>query len=104
MSYLLDLREKVGETNNMQLSDYLLLFSNTGTTRVRVKFKGLDISIANQMMKPEEIVKLLSPHADGFISELTFDEHPFQVYKYEIDAIKNIFTIYARKQDDENIG
>jgi len=89
----------------MQLNEYLLLFSNTGTTRVRVKFKGLKSSyIANQTMKPEEIVKLLSPHADGFISELTFDEHPFQVYKYEIDAIKNILTIYTRKQDDENIG
>lgn len=84
----------------MQLNEYLLLFSNTGTTRVRVKFKGLDldVSISDQMMEAKEIVKLLSPYADGFMSELTFDEHPLQVYKYEIDVIKNILTIYAREQ------
>ncbi|MEY3219936.1 MAG: hypothetical protein RIT27_1293 [Pseudomonadota bacterium] len=81
------------------MNEYLLLFSNTGATRVRVKFKGLKVSISDQMMNANEIVKLLSPNTDGFISELNFDDHSFQVYKYEIDVIKNIITIYAREPE-----
>lgn len=79
------------------LSEYLSLFSNTGPITICVRFKNFDGKVADQTMKAHEIVKIVSPQSDSFAKSMTFDEWPFEVYKYEIDPIKNLLTILARK-------
>lgn len=80
----------------MLLNEYLLLFSNKGTTKVQVKFKDFDGTVATQSMEAREIAKLVSPDSGEFLTSMTFDELPFEVYKYEIDPIKNTLTIRVR--------
>lgn len=87
----------------MQHNEYSLLFSNSGTTRVQVKFQNFNGTISTRKMNPEEITQLISSDGRGFISSMTFDEWLFEVYKYEIDPIGNTLTIYARQNKDENI-
>ena len=82
------------------MSEYLLLFSNSGTTKVQVKFKNFNGTVSTQKMNPEEITQLISSDGRGFFSSMTFDEWLFEVYKYEIDPIKNMLTIYARKNEN----
>jgi hypothetical protein len=82
----------------MPLSEYLLLFSNRGETKVQVKFKNFDGFVATQTMAPSEIVRLVSEENGKFLKTMTFDEWPFEIYRYEIDPIRNTLTIRARKQ------
>jgi len=49
-------------------------------------------------MEPSEIIQIVSPDGGEFRKMMTFDEWPFEVYKYEIDPIKNTLTIRARRQ------
>lgn len=85
------------------MSEYLLLFSNSGTTKVQVKFQNFNGTISTRKMNPEEITQLISSDGKGFISSMTFDEWLFDVYKYEIDPIENTLTVYARQNKNENI-
>lgn len=77
--------------------EYLLLFSNQGPITVNVKFKDFDGKVTNQSMKPKEIIRILSPETGEFVRFMSFDEWPFEVYKYEIDPIKSLLTIRARR-------
>jgi hypothetical protein len=81
----------------MELLEYLALFSNNGPVKVRVKFKDFDGTVAEQRMLADEIGQLVSPETGEFQSNMTFDDWPFEVYKYEIDPIKRVLTIRARK-------
>lgn len=81
----------------MSQSEYLSLFSNRGPIKVQVKFKDFDGYVANRAMQPDEIRRILSPETGEFLRLMTFDEWPFEVYKYEIEPIKNKLTIHARK-------
>jgi hypothetical protein len=76
--------------------EYHLLFSKSGPTTIKVKFKDFNGFMPNSTMEPIEIIKLVSADKESFIRNMTFDEWPFEVYKYEIDPIKNIVTIHAR--------
>ncbi len=77
--------------------EYLSLFSNQGPITVNVKFKDFDGKVTNQSMKPKEIIRILSPETGEFVRLMSFDEWPFEVYKYEIDPIKSLLTIRARR-------
>ena len=79
------------------LPEYLSLFSQSGPVKVAVKISGHDGRISQLSMSPNEINKLLSESSEGFISQMTFDGWPFEIYKYEIDPGKNTLTIRARK-------
>lgn len=81
----------------MSQIEYLSLFSNQGSITVNVKFKDFDGKVTNQSMKPNEIIRILSPETGEFVTLMSFDEWPFEVYKYEIDPIKNLLTIHARR-------
>lgn len=81
--------------------EYLQLFSNSGKTRIKVKFKDLDDTVATQIMEPAEITRLVSPESGEFIKSMNFDDWPFEIYKYEIDPIKSTLTIYARKPQNQ---
>ncbi|MCX2781521.1 hypothetical protein OQJ46_00775 [Microbulbifer thermotolerans] len=81
----------------MTVKEYLNLFSNNGLVKVQVKFKDHDDSVATQTMNPIEINELISSSGKEFITQMTFDDWLFEIYKYEIDPIKNIITIRAKK-------
>jgi hypothetical protein len=80
--------------------EYLLLFSGEGPIRVRVRFKDFKGHVAESALYADELEKLVSPHTGGFITKMTFDEWPFEVYKYEIDPIKNVLTIRVRPMSE----
>lgn len=80
----------------MNLPEYLVLFSNQGTIDVQVKFKDCDGQIAPKKMRPQEIAALISDDGDGFQTRMTFDEHPFEISKYEIDPKGNKLTLVVR--------
>lgn len=81
----------------MEPNEYLCLFSNSGNIKVSVKFKDHCGFIAYRQMRASEIKKLVSPKGKGFLTEMTFDDWPCEVYQYEIDPIANKLTIFARK-------
>lgn len=81
----------------MSQIEYLLLFSNQGPITVQVKIKNFDGKVANQSMQPNEIRRILSPETGEFIRLMSFDELPLEIYKYELDPIKNLLTIRARR-------
>lgn len=88
----------------MKVNEYLCLFSNRGATKIQVKFKDFNGTVATQTMEPSEIIQLVSPDGGEFRKMMTFDEWPFEVYKYEIDPFKNTLTIHARRQQNQNVG
>lgn len=81
----------------MNLQEYLVLFSNEGTIHVEVNFEDHDGSIAVRKMKPKEIAALISASGKGFHTQMTFDDWPCEITKYEIDPSANKLTIVARK-------
>lgn len=80
----------------MAFKEYLDLFSNQGNLQVRVKFKNHPGTIADQTMSPIELGKLLCPDSNSIIQKMTFDEHPFEIIKYEINPKKSLMTIHAQ--------
>ena len=81
----------------MNLPEFLTIFSNEGNIEVEVKFKDTQSQIVKQRMSPDEIIKLIDYSNNNFYTKMTFDEHLFEVYKYQIDPIKKKFIIMARK-------
>lgn len=85
---------------------YQLFFSNEGTIDVVAKFKTefdghvstyISKYIRKGKIKPEEILKIVSQDGEGFCKKMSFDEHPYEIYKYEIDPLKNKLVIYAKE-------
>ena len=81
----------------MTIPEYLVLFSNEGTIDVEVNFEDHDGSIAVRKMKPKEIAALISTNGKGFHRQMTIDDGPFVITKYEIDPVLNKLTIVAKK-------
>lgn len=80
----------------MAIPEYLSLFSGNGKFRIKVQFSKFNGVVADQFMECDEFATLISPETGSFVTEMTFDEHPFEVYKYELDPINKILTIKAR--------
>ncbi|WP_156929295.1 hypothetical protein [Marichromatium purpuratum] len=78
------------------------MFSNQGTINIQVKFKDFDGTVANQTMEPSEITQLISPDGGEFRKLMTFDDWPFEVYRYEIEPAKNTITIRAKKLKNQH--
>lgn len=81
---------------SINFPEYLTLFSNHGTINVQVKFKSSDVSIANQKMSAHEISQLIAADEQGFLTTMTFDEHLYEIEKYEIFPRKNLLRITAK--------
>ena len=81
----------------MNLPEYHQLFSNEGAINVRVKFEDSEVMVPPRKIQPQELAALVATGGGSFHSRMTFDGHPFNVRKYEIDPIKNTVTIFARK-------
>ena len=84
------------------MNEYLVLFSKSGKIKINVKFKDDIGFIASMNMNPREITKLISPIDGQFFSEMTFDDYPFEVYKYEINPLKKTLTIHARPHKEDS--
>jgi hypothetical protein len=80
------------------MDEFKELFSKSGSMKVRVKFKDSSGFVSDSAMNPTEILKTISSEVNGFKRILTFDGWVFEVYKYEIDPINNIFTILTRPE------
>lgn len=81
----------------MQEKEYLVLFSNDGEIEIDVKLNGSFGAIASRRMRPAEITNIISDDGGGFASELTIDEWPIVVKKYEINPQNNHLIIHAEK-------
>ncbi|MDY0275719.1 MAG: hypothetical protein RBR42_09850 [Desulfomicrobium sp.] len=84
------------------MNEYLLLFSNFGKIQVNVKFEDDGGFITSMKMNPIEITKLISPINGQFFSEMTFDDYPFEVYKYKINPLKKTLTIHVRPLKEDS--
>ena len=81
----------------MNLPEYLVLFSNEGIIDVEVNFENHDGCIASRKMKPNEITALISTNGNSFHAQMTFDDWPFVITKYEIEPALNKLTIVATR-------
>lgn len=79
----------------MIVPEYFMLFSNTGAMSIEVRTSKYRFPIAKRNMDPEEITQII--HNGKFYTQMSFDEWPFEVYKYEIDPIKNKLIIKVRR-------
>ena len=80
----------------MNYPEYLSLFSGQGEYQVQVHFKGSKCRVANSAMAASELVNLIDPRTDSFYRKMYFDDHLFDVYRYEIDPIKLTLNIKAK--------
>lgn len=80
----------------MEVPEYLCLFSEDGDFSVEVKFKG-DGFIRSRRATAQQIANLINPETGTVHTAMTFDDHLFEVYKYEIDPIKKKLLIRARQ-------
>ena len=81
----------------MNFPEYLVLFSNKGTMDVQVSFEDHEGNISSRKMRAKEISVLISPDGNGFHTQMTFDDWPFVITKYEIEPAENKLTIFAKK-------
>ncbi len=79
----------------MKLREYLSLFSNQGNIEVRVNLKGSNGIVSTRKMTPSEISCLITEDGESFVKNLTIDEWPVEVQKYEINPSKNTLIIHA---------
>lgn len=80
----------------MDEPELLLLFSNDGPVKVRVKLQGDRGRIADRAMNPAEVAALVAPGGQGFHERLHVDGYPVTVIGYEIDPAKNQLTVVAK--------
>lgn len=78
------------------MKEHLALFSNTGSFKVRVKFKDFEGTVAHQTMQAQEIASLLSEDGQKFIERMTIDEWLFEIFRYEIDTRQKMLTLHAK--------
>jgi hypothetical protein len=83
------------------IPEFFLTFASDGPVRVQVKFKGHDGLVSDRTMYPREIEAIVSSDDDSFLKRMTFDDWPFEIYRYEIDPLKNVMTIRARPLKEE---
>lgn len=90
------------KNDEMIMPEYFMLFPNPGTITIEVRTSTSRVPIAKRKMNPEEITQLI--HNGKFYTQMSFDEWPFEIYKYEIDPIKNKLIIKVRKNplSDDN--
>lgn len=86
----------------MNIPEYLSSFSGDGDIEIQVKFKGHDGFVKNEKMCAHEISALVSDFTGEFHNRMTFDEHPFEVYKYEINPAKKKLIIFAKELQSQN--
>lgn len=79
----------------MPAPEYFSIFSTEGDFTVKVKLKTGSGTFADRRMDPEQIASLISPSTGTFVTEMTFDEHPFKIEKYEINLTTKVLTIHA---------
>lgn len=77
------------------IPEYLELFGNDGSITVKVKFRDVDGFISDRRLNARCINALVSEETGELLSSMTFDEHEFEVEKYEINPIKKTLTIFA---------
>lgn len=80
----------------MMIKEYLQTFSNTGDITVTVKFGKTAAAIAPQRMSATELEALIDPLTGHFLSAMRFDDHLFQIRKFEVDPLKNRLTIHLK--------
>lgn len=88
------------DTRNMKIErmnypEYLSLFSDAGEFEVSVEFKG-DGFMPSRRATAAEIMQLLDVETGAFRTAMTFDEHLYEIYKYNIDPIKSKITLSVR--------
>ena len=76
-------------------NEYLMMFDG-GEIRVQVKFKKAGIGIKQISMRPDEIFKLALPGYPTFLDEMRFDDHPYEIEKYELFPREKLMVIHAR--------
>lgn len=86
----------------MAIPEYLILFpnQNNGDIEVAVKFKNYNGCIRNAKISASEIEKIINPDNGKFYTKMTFDEHLFEVTKYEINPIDKKITIHVKNKID----
>jgi len=81
---------------NMEIPEYLLLFSGEGDFVVEPRFKGGHGMVTRRRMAAIDVNQLITPDQTGFYREMYFDDHLLHIMRYVIDPQKRIMTIWAK--------
>ena len=74
----------------MEIPEYLDMFSGEGIYTVSVKFEEKNKSISTTKCSPSEIEKLINPINGDFYDKIYFDEHLLPIYKIYINKLKKL--------------
>ncbi|AZG13242.1 hypothetical protein [Cupriavidus pauculus] len=85
----------------MDYPEYLSLFANEGDYDVTVSFRDKCQVVAKRQTTASEFLQIVSEANGGFRDRMTFDEWPFEIYKYQIDLANRHITLYARRLEGE---
>lgn len=76
--------------------EYLETFSDSGPIKVKVKFDQGPSWIGERRMRPDEITSLIDPETGGFVTVMSFDDHPHEITRIDLSLVRKTLTIYAR--------
>lgn len=79
----------------MNVPEYFALFSGEGEFSVEVKFKGEGF-VQPRWATAQEVASIVDARTGTFHTALTFDEHPFEIEKYEIDLLNKTLVISTK--------
>jgi len=80
------------------LPEFLAIFNNQGDFKVKLKLIKYDVpgaGVADQTMTGRELEKLIDPETGMFFTRMFFDDHLFQIIKYDINLAKKMVVITA---------
>lgn len=80
----------------MPVPEYLMLLEDSGDVKVTVKFKDNSLSISDFSISWQNVARFLDPESGRPYSSMTFDEHPFEIERYEVNPWKNTVTIFTK--------
>jgi hypothetical protein len=77
--------------------EYHLIFADSGSLKVRVKFDQENAWIPTKRMQPGDINQLIHPETGDFLTRMAFDGHLYEVTKIDISLARKTVTIHARQ-------
>lgn len=86
----------------MDVPEYLLHFSRIGKITVEVRREnGQNLPVRKMAMESHEIEKIIDPQSGVFLTKMTFDEHSFEISKYEIRPAESQLIIWVKEIEGE---
>jgi hypothetical protein len=85
----------IRKLSTFQSPEYLLIFGDTGSVQVQVRFKEANCSICSRKCEPGDLARLINPETGLSHETLYFDDYLHAVDRYVWEPRRKRLTIWA---------